>query len=1459
MPVHTSARQRCRRSSGAEWALILFLSGWSAVAAVPGVETVVALGTTLDPDSGSELALATVDRVQISPAGHVVVIGKIFGREVTSANNQALVTFSPAGETRIALRTGDQRVDRDGLPTTITQITQGWVDHNGAIAARVVIGPSARSAILAGPPSDLQWIVHAGMEAGGSTLTHVAAPMLTPAGRLLYHGWNSDFSVDALWSGSPSESSRVITIGNAYPGLPGGEVLTRLSDDFASSDSGLILLRARLGPNQVDGLWLDVAGTLVSIWSAGVPAPGMPELLSEFDGGLWLADDGWMAFRERLRGTGVHSDNSPVLYAAFGDTIHIVVRSGDPAPGTLGAVFGPVWTVYGLGLGGRLLFGNYLRFPDGSAANSLWVWEDGALRELAEEGQLVGMGSNPEVLSINFAGISPGGRIAFGTTLVGLPSHDALWTLDPHGSPYRVFGTGDAMPSPTGGLTEVRGARFLTPLAGPSFDTRGRFLASLVAMAGGTTVAWVDPDALVANQSGTISGRILEDTDGSGGISELDQGLGGARLELYRDDGSGHATGEALASIETAANGRYLFTRLEPGGYVVIQAPLPGYESLSGDSLPVVLTEGTAAPGHDFLVRQTLPTATLSLHRLEPDAVSNLMIGPEDVWPLLPRLNMSRVASLPEVQRGWVADGVTPLILCATFRPEDLSSPRDIRWRLVDSDDAGMKQPLSESLLIPRIEPCQPGSEGVNRVSSDCPRSVAILLWITEPDLAFREGTPEIRATVVIEDAHTGQPLAQRTVALRRPPVVLLHDANSTGDWGAEFQKALATEGRPFVPGDARDNFVRTVRYGQKDAFTSELLAPRIAAYLKEHPGDFAYGMVHRENTILPLEALVLMLDQALPRELELLREDWAITHFDVVAHGQGGVLARMLASVGMPDGFPTPFRSLENFYRGRFRRVVTIGSPFNGSRLLGYLRKLDPDLKLAARVPPSVVALGLLSHAMQDKFDPFGGQIFRLNLGFASNPWRPDPLAKFHRIAATIGLQKPPGPGTETLIAVHLGLNGEAGPLVLPYGFDGMVDLSSALAQDFGTPPDHASLFNAAFSFRDPFAAHSRPIELFRDGPGVQVIPQTEFPELAEFIRRILPWTRSSDAPDPFGPFPPLSLLDDSEEKQFQDAAIAAFATLSEGTVGRAIPEGASFPSASGLARFRAATAATGETVFRYRLDAPDRLPDSQVNWSIATFGPTTSIPAGIRMTPLPDLPDTVDITIPDSMVGDVVLYARYSAADGRAALIQPVTVTRRDPIGAQIAEIAVIPPGGEYPAGESITPQLLVAYDNGTVMQRYLAADNLTVTSSAPAVVDVSDPVAWKLVSPGQATLDVSYRSYATTSVLTVYQPQPLNSAPWIIGWAMENDTFSVTIASPVNGPWRLWKSPNIEDPVWTAAEDAIVESGGNGIVTLGDPHAAGGQAYYRVSVDSPCAESPRQTSDGKARPARPRHARR
>src|SRR5439155_24937456 len=128
---------------------------------------------------------------------------------------------------------------------------------------------------------------------------------------------------------------------------------------------------------------------------------------------------------------------------------------------------------------------------------------------------------------------------------------------------------------------------------------------------------------------------------------------------------------------------------------------------------------------------------------------------------------------------------------------------------------------------------------------------------------------------------------------VRRPPIILVHGYNTDGStWSGDFLDALAAA----TPSD----FIFQISYGTANDINLW--------------GSFA--------------ELVPILDGVLSAEENALHlQGWAFTRYDVVAHSQGGILTRLLCGQNEAPPLVLNFRGLTNFYRGRFRRVITIGS----------------------------------------------------------------------------------------------------------------------------------------------------------------------------------------------------------------------------------------------------------------------------------------------------------------------------------------------------------------------------------------------------------------------------------------------------------------------------------------------------------------------------------------------------
>lgn len=391
----------------------------------------------------------------------------------------------------------------------------------------------------------------------------------------------------------------------------------------------------------------------------------------------------------------------------------------------------------------------------------------------------------------------------------------------------------------------------------------------------------------------------------------------------------------------------------------------------------------------------------------DPDAPLRLRADPSTP-PLLELFSSSQL----EVE-GLVADGVTPLLI--RFEPPALTSAEQFTADFTLTGGHLASGTLATKLWV--FDGTGFRQTTAFPVSPTTPRAYAYLEGL-DSELMFDPGAIEVMVNVKL----TGQSgdIYENLFRIRRPPIVLVH-----GYWAdkATWSPAFREELERIRPKD----FVLPLDYGVKYSGSPGLLAP-----------------ANYPNTKLPFYDLVFMLAAELRETIESptapLRQKWAFTRYDLVCHSQGGLLARMLCASGGYYGLP-PFRAQADFYRGRFRRIITINSPHNGTVMPYYLDKLYWTRRLW------VLAVLDFIEVLQPKFDPYGGQIRALH------DLAVDPEAKFHLIRAAIA-HGPSGPeASRCVLEFYLLLlcSGDRMHRVLPHGSGGVDFGSGGGADQYG------------------------------------------------------------------------------------------------------------------------------------------------------------------------------------------------------------------------------------------------------------------------------------------------------------------------------------------------------------------------------------------------------------------------
>jgi pimeloyl-ACP methyl ester carboxylesterase len=616
--------------------------------------------------------------------------------------------------------------------------------------------------------------------------------------------------------------------------------------------------------------------------------------------------------------------------------------------------------------------------------------------------------------------------------------------------------------------------------------------------------------------------------------------------------------------------------------------------------------------------------------------------------------------------------------------------------------------------------------------------------------------------------------------------VFLLHGYNSAGLWSGDLRDRLAISRHTNKVETTAGNFVRMVKYGQDDVNDSPTLHFIVYA-----------------NTTYSLEDCAVLANAALEQEKSIILQSWAMTRFDLVGHSQGGVLARMLCNQNGNSKVTAPFRNRDNFYRGRFHRVVTIGAPHNGSRLLHYIAQLTQksDFPSATRA--------LIQPLLQKKFDPFGQQTHDVNNPDAGAPWFPDAGAPFHLVRTSIDGGRSPATGDTTPIYQRLGLAlAGGGTAVIPMGSDGIVDADSAAAT-----VSPAGLGANVYDMTTSGAiAHATPTWFFGASDN-----QVDSKIVGRHVIHALDQNGSDPAENiQFASFQLPPLLDGSQQ-QMIDAWAARVVFAEDGSV-RIAPQTTGLQSLAQMA---------SSPSYSFQLDYRNGLPpQGNANWLVDVYGPDGITTNGVTLSPSGSNDSQVTVSVDPALVGDVVLQAFYIDTANEVVVTPSQVVVSRPPSGLTVTGLQVSPANPTLPVGTHLEAQLVALYSDQSISYRYVTTDAVTVSSSASNVVSVANPLQWELVSPGTAQVVVSWSGLRATNQVTVFVSTPVLPALGIASGGAR--AFTLT--------WPSWASDFVLESSsdlsvakgWQPVNQSLAKNSLELTVTLSSSNATG---YFRL----------------------------
>ena len=703
---------------------------------------------------------------------------------------------------------------------------------------------------------------------------------------------------------------------------------------------------------------------------------------------------------------------------------------------------------------------------------------------------------------------------------------------------------------------------------------------------------------------------------------------------------------------------------------------------LSGPSLTILFALPDTKPNGNPQTRPSTPNVSVQMQRgASSRGRESVFLNPNGGIddPLVPKADSEILVSQPSVSKGVVADGVTPLL-----------------FKLVQSEPAQASYDVTVEHLSGGIHILNDG------VWSDSPtltfdgtNTTAFAYIDGMTPAVFRNGEKELSATLTLTNTQDPSDLITKVFYVRRPPIFVVHGYNSDSKtWGRDFLRQLATA-TVYDPGTPNDSFIRLINYG---------VANDLNTY-----GSFA--------------ALVPELDRVLSIEEGTLHNGWAFTRYDVVAHSQGGILTRLLCGQNETD-LTRKFKEEANFNRGRFRRVITIGSPHNGSTLAYYVSHLNTGVI-------AVIPASLKEKFLQPKFDPFGNQIHAINDASANA----DPDANFCLIATTIngGAVTLLGPLVYSMISLtepspHDPLH-TRGEVVLRNGSDGVVDIQSQKARQgtrtseiVGVDICHAPL---------PPPGTVGDIATFV-AFGTTRSDTNDARQVASVAARLL-----TGSADNFGAFLSPDNLSPGRQAEI-DAEIPSSSTrdLIRGTFHRpaALPGGPS------------------SYTFTFTPDPSEPLLDGTADWFAEVFSPEGVTTAGLTVTPDPSDSTHVTVDVDASVRGEVTLYLSYDSTNGHLIFSEPFLVVSIPP-GANLTGIELDPNQITAMIGDVIGLEIWGMYDNGSRSQLFVQPENSTFSSSNPNVASVDSGTGQlRAVGAGDATITATYAGLTNETAIHV-----------------------------------------------------------------------------------------------------------
>ncbi|MCI5135518.1 MAG: hypothetical protein D3920_10705 [Candidatus Electrothrix sp. AW2] len=276
-----------------------------------------------------------------------------------------------------------------------------------------------------------------------------------------------------------------------------------------------------------------------------------------------------------------------------------------------------------------------------------------------------------------------------------------------------------------------------------------------------------------------------------------------------------------------------------------------------------------------------------------------------------------KISEMKVTRTGIVTDGITRLILRVKTKqpvkfvlipPKDMTSDRSSKcdWGTLSEYDRSREH--CESIEVSHID-----------------GDYTYALYRSPANFPLKSLKKPVFITIKAIAKTTGEEI-EKKIQLFQPPVVFVHGLwSDKGKWN---QKIYSYLGVPIAPSfkrflESNGLDVSAVDYSSKKRATSTF---------NPHSSSFSIGqLVAETNGVLS----------------KYRNQDFAITQLDVVGHSMGGLITRARTVSNR-----LPFKRIENYNRGDFHKIITMGTPHQGSPIANVLIECKDATRINCEFP---------------------------------------------------------------------------------------------------------------------------------------------------------------------------------------------------------------------------------------------------------------------------------------------------------------------------------------------------------------------------------------------------------------------------------------------------------------------------------------------------------------------------